>query len=167
MPSGAPYHGPMEPLLTRSENAGVLAYLAHGRSADEAGFGPPGSDVDRHHLGTHPRIVDRLWDTLNEALPMDGRWLVCDAPALVHPTTRIILAAAIGTQYALRLLPSDLAVAIAAGAELSHEFRTVGTSVDLPATFGPGWAFGRFDEREASWLRASYEARHKGGRSKD
>jgi hypothetical protein len=148
----------MASLLDRPENAGPLAYLAHGRSAADAGFGPPSSDVDRLHLGTHPDVVDWLWDTLNRALPADGRWLVFDGPALVHPTSSVILAAGIGTQYALRLLPEDLAAAVASGSELVHAFRTVGTALDLPGTFGAEWAFGRYDEREPAWLRASYEA---------
>jgi hypothetical protein len=113
--------------------------------------------VDPHHLGTHPSVVTRLWDTLNAALPVDARWLVFDGPALVHPDG-VILAAAIGTQYVLRLLAADVGLAVAAGAELEHHFRTVGTSLDLPATFGPGWVFGRFDDREPAWLRARYEA---------
>ena len=158
MPIRAPYHAPMESLLSRPENAGALGYLAHGRSAAEAGFGPPLGDIDRQRLGTQPAVVDRLWDVLNAALPADSRWLVFDGPALVHPESGIILAAAIGTQYALRLLPRDLEAAVAAGAELAHTFRSVGTALDLPATFGPGWAFGRFDEREPAWLRATYEA---------
>jgi hypothetical protein len=158
MPPGAPYHAPMEPLFDRPENAGPLRYLAHGRAAVDAFSGPPHADVDRRHLGTLPAVVDRLWDALNSALPADGRWLVFDGPALVHPENGIILAAAIGTQYALRLQPDDLAAAIAAGGELVHTFRTVGTTLDLPATFGPDWVFGRFDEREPAWLRASYDA---------
>jgi hypothetical protein len=140
----------------RPENAGPLQYLGHGQSPAEAAFGPPPPDVDRFHLGTHPDIVDRLWDTLNEALPADSRWLVFDGPSLVHPTSGVILAAGIGTQYALRLRPEDAASAVAAGAELVHRFRTVGTTLDLPATFGAGWVFGRFDEREADWLLAAY-----------
>jgi hypothetical protein len=148
----------MATLVDRPENAGALAYLAHGRSASEAGFGPPPPDVDRHHLGTHPLIVERLWGELNGALPSDARWLVFDGPALVHPSGTI-LAAGIGTQYALRLLPDDLAAAVDAGAELQHSFRTVGTTLDLPQTFGPDWCFGRYDAREADWLSASYRVR--------
>jgi len=158
MPSGAPYHAPMESLLVRPENAGALLYLAHGRPAAEAGFGPPHGDVDRRHLGGNPAVVDRLWDVLNASLPTDARWLVFEGPALVHPVSGIILAAAIGTQYALRLLPDHLAAARAAGAELVHTFRTVGTTLDLPATFGPDWVFGSWHDREADWLRASYDA---------
>lgn len=149
---------PMEALLTNPENAGPLAYLAHGRPAADAGFGPPPADVDRLHLGTHPDVVDWLWDRLSAALPTDCRWLVFDGPALVRPGSGVILAAAIGTQYALRLLAVDVATAVAGGSELAHAFKTVGTILDLPATFGAEWVFGRFDEREPAWLRARYEA---------
>ena len=159
MPYGAPYHAPMESLLVRPENAGALLYLAHGRPAAESGFGPPSGDVDRRHLGSHPDVVDRLWDALNAALPADARWLVFDSPALVHPVSGVVVAAAIGTQYALRLLPDHVSEARAAGAEVVHTFRTVGTTLDLPATFGPDWVFGSWEERELAWLRASYEAR--------
>ena len=158
MPSGAPYHAPMESLLARPENEGPLRYLAHGRPPEEAGFGPPGSDVDRQHLGSNPAVVDRLWDELNADLPADARWLVFDSAALVHAASGVILAAAIGTQYALRLQPDHRAVALAGGAELVHAFQTVGTTLDLPATFGPDWIFGTWDDRERAWLRASYEA---------
>lgn len=148
----------MEPLLGRPENGGVLRYLAHGRSEHEAFFGPPPADVDRRHLGANPTVVDRVWDTLNAALPSDARWLVFDGPALVHPGSGVILAAVIGTQYALRLTARDRAAAVEAGGELVHHFRTVGTELDLAAAFGPEWVFGWFDEREPGWLRASYEA---------
>jgi hypothetical protein len=147
----------MASLVDQPANSGVLRYLGHGRPASEADSGPPMPDVDRHHLGTHPDIVARLWDALNAGLPADARRLVFDGPALAHPDGTI-LAAAIGTQYALRLLPKDLAGAVEAGAELVHHFRTVGTTLDLPATFGPGWVFGRFDDREPAWLRASFES---------
>jgi hypothetical protein len=148
---------PMSSLLDRPENAGALRYLAHGRAAADAAFGPPAADLDTHHLGTHPTVVARLWDGLNQALPVDARFLVFDGPALVHPDGTI-LAAAIGTQYALRLLPPDTASAIAAGAEVAHHFQTVGTTLDLALTFGPEWVFGRFDEREAGWLLAAWNA---------
>jgi hypothetical protein len=148
---------PMVPLLDRPENAGVLRDLAHGRPAEEAAFGPPSASVDRRHLGTLPDVVEWLWGVLNAALPADASWLVFDGPALVHPGGTI-LAAAMGTQYALRLLPEDRAATIAAGAEVVHHFRTVDTTLDLSATFGPTWVFGRFDEREAGWLLASYQA---------
>jgi hypothetical protein len=148
----------MASFLDHAENAGALGYLAHGRAAADAGFGPPPLGVDRLHLGTHPDIVDWLWDKLNAALPVDCRWLVFDGPALVDPASGVILAAGIGTQYALRLLPEDVATAVASGSELVHAFRTVGAALDLPATFGSDWVFGRYQAREQGWLRARYEA---------
>ena len=148
----------MEQLLSGPDNAGPLRYLAHGRSPAQAFFGPPPADVDRRHLGANPAIVDRVWDTLNAALPADARWLVFDGPALVHPKSGVILGAVIGTQYALRLLPRDLALALAAGSETVHSFSTVGTTLDLRSSFGPDWVFGRLDEREPGWLRATYDA---------
>jgi hypothetical protein len=147
----------MLPLLDRAENAGALRYLSHGRPASDATFGPPPDEVDDRHLGTHPTVVQRVWRELNDALPVDARWLVFDGPALVHPNGTI-LAAAMGTQYVLRLLPASRAAAIDAGAEVVHHFQTVATTLDLPATFGPDWIFGRFDDREPAWLLASYRA---------
>ncbi len=158
MPPDAPYHAPVTSLLNRPENAGALLYLSHGRPAEESGFGPPSPEVDRGHLGSNPAVVDRLWEVLNESLPADARWLVFDSAALVHPASGVILAAAIGTQYALRLLPEHRALALAGGAELVHAFRSVGSTLDLQATFGPEWVFGSPDDREPAWIRASYEA---------
>ena len=102
--------------------------------------------------------MDWLWDTLNGALPADCRWLVFDGPALVHPASGMILAAGIGTQYALRLLAEHVATAVAGGSEQVHVFRTVGTTLDLTATFGADWVFGSQDDREPAWLRVSYDA---------
>jgi len=147
----------MSSLLDHPGNAGALHYLSHGRAAADATFGPPAADLDTHHLGTHPTVVARLWEGLNDGLPVDARFLVFDGPALVRPDGTI-LAAAIGTQYALRLLPADRAAAIAAGAEVVHHFSTVGTTLDLAATFGEDWVFGRFDEREAGWLLAAWRS---------
>ena len=148
----------MVSVFDRTENAGVLRHLGHGRDPDEAGFGPPPPDVDRWHLGAHPDVVERLWGTLNGSLPADARWLVFDGPALVHPASGTILALALGTSYALRLQPGALAEAVEAGAELVHTYRSVDVTLDLPRAFGPDWAFGSWSDREPDWVLASYHA---------
>ncbi|MEO6059275.1 MAG: hypothetical protein ABIQ05_04795 [Candidatus Limnocylindria bacterium] len=148
----------MVSVFDRPENAGALRHLGRGRDADDAGFGPPPSSVDRWHLGAHPDVVERLWETLNGSLPADARWLVFDGPALVHPASGTILAVGLGTSYGLRLRPEDLAEAVAAGAELVHTFRSVGVTLDLPDSYGPDWAFGSWSDREADWVLASYHA---------
>ena len=144
--------------LDRSENAGVLAYLGPGRGLAHLPVGQTPEGVDRWHLGTHPDVVERLWDVLDAALPERGRCVIYGGPALVQPTSGVVLAVGIGTQYALRLLPTDRAVAVDAGAEVVHTFKTSGGTLDLSAVFGRDWVFGTFDDREAAWLAAAYAA---------
>jgi hypothetical protein len=140
------------------ENAGVLGYLGRGRGLEDLPVGQLPEEVDRWHLGTHRDVVDRLWDVLNAALPADGRCVIYGGPALVHAESGIVLAVGVGTQYALRLLPADRTLAAEAGAEVVHTFKTSGGTLDLAASFGPDWLFGRFDAREPEWLKATYDS---------
>lgn len=144
--------------LEAPENAGVLGYLGHGRGLQDLPIGQSPDEVDRWHLGTHPDVVDHLWDVLNVALPDDGRCVIYGGPALVHAARGIVLAVGVGTEYALRLLPRDLLLAVEAGAEVVHTFKTSGGTLDLAATFGPDWVFGRLDAREPEWLKATYDS---------
>lgn len=144
--------------LEAPENAGVLGHLGRGRGLEDLPVGQLPDGVDRRHLGTHPDVVDHLWDVLNAALPADGRCVIYGGPALVHATTGIVLAVGVGTEYALRLLPDDRTLAVEAGAEVAHTFKTSGGTLDLAASFGPDWVFGSFDSREPAWLQAVYSA---------
>jgi hypothetical protein len=139
----------------RTENAGVLRYLAHGGRPAQAAVQRPPDDVDTWRLGAHPDIVEQLWTRLNAALPVDCRFLVADTAALVHPESGIIIAVTLGTQYALRLTGSALEAARVDGFETRHRFATVGRTLDLDAAFGPGWVFGRHHPREGQWLAES------------
>ncbi len=141
------------PIATlRPENVGVLRYLGHGTNPASVSIHPPTPETDTWRLGAHPDVVEHLWTRLNAALPVDARFLVADTAALVDPRSGLILAVTLGTQYALRLGGAGLAAALAAGHETSHEFRTVDRTLDLAATFGEGWVFGRRDPREGEWL---------------
>ena len=142
----------------RAENAGVLSYLGQGLDPAQVPVGPVPPDVNTWRLGAHPDIVSRLWEELNAALPSDSRQLIAGGAALVHPTSGIVLAAALGTQYALHLSPGGRDAAVLAGAETVHTYRTVEVTLDLAATFGHDWVFGTFDERETQWLVAAYAA---------
>jgi hypothetical protein len=139
----------------RPENAGVLRYLGLGRGLEHLPVGESAETADRLHLGTHPLVVARLWDVLNAELPADGRCVIYGSPALVEPLSGIVLAIGIGTQYALRLRPPDRSLAVAAGAEVVHTFRTTGGTLDLATTFGEDWTFGTDDPREPQWLAAA------------
>jgi hypothetical protein len=103
-------------------------------------------------------VVERLWTQLNGELPDDARYLVADTAALVHPRMGYVLAVALGTAYAIRLEGAALQEALSDGFGTVHEFTTVGRTLDLAATFGPGWVFGRYDEREGGWLAETVAA---------
>ncbi|HEX6140566.1 MAG TPA: hypothetical protein VF013_08915 [Candidatus Limnocylindria bacterium] len=142
----------MAPPQRHPGNQGVLRYLAQGGDPAQVAVAVAPDDVDTWRLGAHPDVVEWLWARLNGVLPADARFLVGDTAALVDPSSGLIVALALGTQYALRLGPRALGEARDAGYATLHEFTTVGRTLDLPATFGTGWVFGRHDAREAGWL---------------
>lgn len=136
----------------------MLRYLGQGADPRAVALRRPGPDTDTWRLGAHPDIVQHLWERLNAALPADCRFLVANTAALVDPESGRVIAVALGTQYAIRLIGAGLAAARDAGFEARHEFATVGRTLDLEATFGPGWVFGRYDDREGEWLRETVAA---------
>ncbi len=142
-----------------ADNVGVLRYLGQGVEPNRVLIQqPPPEDVDRWHLGSHPDVVERLWDVLNARQPRDARALVSGSAALVDPASGRVLAVALGTQYALWLAPPRRAEARALGCETVHEFRTVGRTLDLAMTFGAGWFFGAWAAAEGDWLVESGDA---------
>jgi hypothetical protein len=148
-------NGPMPQLQELAVNHGVLTYLGQGVPPGQVPVEPPSPDVDRFHLGAHPDVVAWLWDRLGAALPARGERLVAGGAALIDPNSGVILAAALGTSYAIRLSGVALAAARADGYASAHHFTTVDRTLDLAATFGEGWLFGRFDDREPAWLAES------------
>ena len=76
MPFGSPYHGPMLPLLDRPENAG-RAPLPGPRSLGGRGGIRSTRGRPRHATtwARIPTVVARLWGGLNQALPIDARFL--------------------------------------------------------------------------------------------
>lgn len=144
--------------IERDENTGVLLYLTRASPTGAVDVVRPLPEVDRWRLGTHPDVVDWLWDSLNGVLPADARYLVVGGPALVEPASGIVLALGLGTEYALRLEAPQHTEALAAGLEVVHHFRSLDVILDLAETFGPQWVFGRFDAREPEWLVAAYHA---------
>lgn len=144
--------------LEQPRNARLLATLsghAAGRPALERCDAVP---TNTAYLGSgcHPDVVERLWDQLNPQLPADCRHRVHGLPALVHPGG-LILALGLGTQYAIRLLPSAYAEAAAAGAK-SYSAPNVGAGADLRQSHGADWVFGAWLAQETDWCRAVFDA---------
>jgi hypothetical protein len=104
---------------------------------------------------THPDIVERLWNGLNRTLPVECRAVIATTPALVVPSSGIVIAIALGMAYALRL-PRLLAdYADAAGATIVERW-TSGGSTNAQQEIGPDWVFGSWNAREERWLFDSY-----------
>jgi hypothetical protein len=107
------------------------------------------------NAGSHPDIVERVWDQLGAALPPEAAVCILGSPALANPAG-VVLAVAYGTAYVLRLLPADLEAALRAGAQTVMRWSD-GSTTDIGVEFGPDWIFGRWDAREPGWCKASFE----------
>jgi hypothetical protein len=84
-------------------NDGVIRYLERHRTFAEDDRAPRPDHLDYWESGSHPDVVERVWNQLGNALPLESRRVVCGTPALVHPTSKVVIAVSIGTAYALRL----------------------------------------------------------------
>ena len=119
-------------------------------------------DIPSEHIqeaywecGSHPEVVERVWDKLGAELNDDSCLLVNGVNCLVHDQSGILLALCMGTEYVLRLADSDLDSAFDAG--LKHTFDWGGTGhTNLETEFGPNWLFGGWDATETIWIRNVY-----------
>ncbi len=107
--------------------------------------------------GSHPDVVERVWDTLGAVLPVDCRVLVYGVPALVHSGAGVVLALAYGTQYALRIPETALDEAVRIGCKTRMVWGSGGETV-LESEFGGDWVFGCWAGEEEAWLLGVYEA---------
>src|SRR5512145_2078070 len=87
-------------------NHGVLRSLeSHARKRNRGlPLTLPDEQTDPYSkCGSHPDVVERVWDRLGKCLPENGRCLVYGTPALVHPRAGVVLATCNGTAYCLRI----------------------------------------------------------------
>lgn len=138
-------------------NQGVLKYLGREEKSTRAVMSAPDS-VPLPYLqqGSHPDIVQRVWEDLGGGLPANCRGLVYGTPALVHHQTGIVIAICNGTQYNLRLTPTDFQAAKAKGATTRTRWSN-GKEMDSLEVLGTGWIFGGWFSEEIAWCRNAYE----------
>lgn len=156
--------------LSSPANSGIVRYLEARARAPRAvsvararaSASPESLTNPYYGLGTHPDLVERLWDELAVRLPARCRWIVYGSPVLVHPSSGIIFAFAGGTHtYALRLPAKEREEALRAGAKRLHEYPAypeqgiVASIVDLD-DIGEEWVFGGWFEGEEDWCLAAY-----------
>ena len=107
------------------------------------------------NLSSHPDVVERVWDQLGSALPDDCKCVVLGSPALVAPSSAVLLAKAYGTAYILRVPQDEMEAAIQAGAKTTMTWSNKKTT-DLKRDYGDDWIFGQFLRQEPDWLLAVY-----------
>lgn len=107
--------------------------------------------------GSHPDVVDRLWNQLGAVLPQDCRCRVGHSPALAHPRTGLLIGVALGTRYALRLPEDTLHAALGLGATQCTVW-SGGSTLDLGTSFGKDWVFGAWLKDEPAWCRRIFDA---------
>lgn len=141
--------------LDQPHNTRVLCYLSRGgRNAPElAGWNSVPNPY--YQCGCHPDVVERIWDHVGRALPVDCRCLIHGTPALVHPRSGVILAIGIGTRYGLRLPASVYSAAILAGAK-THTTWSSGEDMDTRRDLGEDWVFGGWQADELNWCKAAF-----------
>jgi hypothetical protein len=158
--------------LEHPANLGVLKSLQGGagkkrKRAKASPVADPDSVSDPYFkCGSHPDVVEYVWDRLGECLPENGRCLVYGTPSLVQARAGIVLAVCYGTEYCLRIPADRMNEAITAGLTTSTQWSD-GTQTDLAAEFGPDWLFGQFYRDEPQWLRGAYDSYRPKGESKE
>lgn len=137
-------------------NFGVLEFL-RGRAPKRPAIESRDAYPDPYEgLGSHPEIVERVWDALGSRMPVDCRCLVYRTPALVHPASGVVFAFAFGTTYCLRFTPSGYQEALGKG-YTTLEHWPDGKLNDLSMELGPDWLWGGWKIDEVRWTTAMYE----------
>jgi hypothetical protein len=140
-----------------SANRGALKYLRRGKKSQHIVIAAPKSVPDPYQgQGSHPDIVQRVWDELGADLPSECRCLVYGTPALVHDRSGVIIAICNGTQYNLRLTADDLLEASAKGASTRIRWSD-GTEMDSTSELGADWIFGGWFKDEERWYHDTYQ----------
>jgi hypothetical protein len=135
-------------------NQGVLMYLRKEAPLLAA----PESVRDAYYSqGSHPDIVERVWDELGRQLPRASRCLVYGTPALVHKKSGILFAICNGTQYNLRLTKESQPEALRRGLKVKMRWST-GQEMDATLVLGEDWLFGSWEKEELSWCQIMCEA---------
>lgn len=143
-------------ILNHPVNAKLITYLARSHTPSTPAVQTPAQVHDPYYtLGTHPDLVERLWDQLTVLLPVDCRAVFYNTPVLIRPDTGIVFGFAGGTHtYALRLPTREFAEALQAGVQRVYQYPNQ-PPLDL-ATIGDGWIFCRWYKNEEYWCAMAY-----------
>jgi hypothetical protein len=138
------------------KNHKVLKYLKEKGVHYTSMIQPP-ENVKSPYLnqGSHPDIVEQVWDKIGNNLPRDCRQLVYGTPSLLNPLNGIILAICNGTQYNLQLTQKDFLIAKQYGLKTSTKWSN-GKIMDSVEQLGENWMFGGWNDLEKEWIENYY-----------
>jgi hypothetical protein len=125
----------MDAIIDHPANARLIRSLCR-RNGGTASVVTPDAVRDPYlGCGSHPEIVERVWDQLGCGLPPSSRCILCGTPVLVDPGTGVVLAVSYGTSYCLRLPDGVLPAALQARCTTSHRWGN-GKVTDLSEELG-------------------------------
>ena len=143
--------------MRQPENEGLMRYLE--KSHPKAGVSdlsvPTETELYEHRLlGTHPELIERVWDRLVARIPPESRRIILGRAALVSTRSNVIFAIAIGTSYAIRIPKRVKTWRFGLKTTIGW---SDGTRRNVKATFGPEWVVGSWSSKEEEWCPAAYE----------
>jgi hypothetical protein len=139
------------------ENQRVLQYLQGKGSRYTEILELPNQVKDPYFSqGSHPEIVERVWESINSRLQKDSRILIYGSPCLVNPDNGIIFVICNGTQYNIRLIREDFKIALIMGLKTTTKWSN-GEIMDSVIKLGDGWIFGGWKDEETEWCINSYK----------
>lgn len=106
--------------------------------------------------GSHPDIVERVWERVGKWLPEQARCILFGTPVLVQPASGVVLAACMGSSYMLRVPAARLGTALTSGFRQTHTWKR-GDVTDLTTEFGSDWVFGAFEDAEVDWCQEAFD----------
>ena len=137
-------------------NIDVLKFLSRSKKKQSPIALPNTVQDPYYQQGSHPDVVERIWDQIGSSLPTDCRCLVYGSPALVHPKSGIVFVFSSGTVYYLRLNAKLMDEAMKVGAKRYIKW-TGGGDMNTQQEFGPDWILGGWFVDEIRWCRAVFE----------
>jgi hypothetical protein len=120
--------------------------------------GPNSSEKDPYReLGSPPDTVSRVWDEIGSALAPVCRCLLYGRPALVAPTSGVVLAVTWGMPYIINVPPSAVPIAKKLRGDFMARMVEDG-KIDVTKEFGVGWIFGCWLMEELAWCQQVFGA---------
>lgn len=134
-------------------NEGILRYLMGAEFRGLPSI-PPFEDYYDGVGGTHPDLVEILWERMSKPLPEKCAWVVYGRPALVHKSTGIVFGFAVGTSLIGLRLPEQERQRVIGNNSHSQKWQWGSGKTVFARDIGKDWIFVNLKDQEQNCLRA-------------